>query len=421
MADLPPQMRTMWEQRARRLTHTLIVSGALNLGLLTTVLHNIWRGEKILISSNGTFKERIASLEESSYGAVLLELSQLSFLDLVDLLKDTTPVELGLLRRDLALAVLHSIHQLDLERALGTLPSQVRLLHLEIPGSESPLEMRLFLGLQPEQFAAISQFVREERWPFTPSGLFTELKKGGAQADPSLIDAFSTTSHFYAVAALFSRTGLNIDKKILISLLLEGDWELLDSFAKEPAVPPELLWQKRREFLLAHLTRGSRIAARILVETDTEALLRRLTDGEAAQILSLLSTHTPNFEKFLRGLLASPRSDPIWQAASERLHSFTGERSAQALSPPHSVAYAPLALHPVLGAVPGSVSGELPRPQTHAARHFVSHLVKEGDSLWKIARLYGVTIDAIMEENNLENERLRPGTQLMIPRGSEGE
>ncbi len=388
MSELSPQIGLLWERRARSLTQLLIFSGALNLGLLTTVLYNLWNGEKILPPQEA----RLELAAESSYAAALLELSRSPLSELIDLLKDTTPIEQGLLRRDLALSVLYSVQKLDLERALGSLPQQTRLLQLQVPDQSAPLELRLFLGLSNEQFAAISQFVRQERWPFTPSGLFAELARQGAHADPSLIDAFSTTSHFYAVSALFSRTGLNIDKKVLISMLLEGGWDLLSQFVAAPPVPPEQLWQRRREFLLAHLGQGSRIAARILVETDTEALLRRLTDEQATQILNLLSTHTPSFERFVRGLLASPRSDLVWQAAESRLHSFTGE-----LRPPP-----PPLPHPP---PPGEVEPPLRR----------MHLVQEGDSLWKIARRYSVTIDALMEENNLDNERLRPGAQLLIP------
>lgn len=389
MSELSPQIGLVWQRRARLLTQLLVFSGALNLGLLTTVLYNLWKGEKILPPQEA----RLELPAESSYAAALLELSHSPLSELIDLLKDTTPIEQGLLRRDLALAVLYSVQKLDLERALGSLPQQTRLLQLKIPDQNLPLEFRLFLGLSGEQFAAITQFVRQEKWPFTPSGLFAELARQGAHADPSLIDAFSTTSHFYAVSALFSRTGLNIDKKVLISMLLEGGWDLLNNFVTSPPVPPEQLWQRRRELLLAHLGCGSRIAARILVETDTEALLRRLSDEQATQILVLLSTHTPSFERFVRGLLASPRSDLVWQAAADRLHSFTGELRPP--PPPH-----------ILSPPPAEVA-ETPLRRIH--------LVQEGDSLWKIAKCYSVTIDALMEENNLDNERLRPGAQLLIP------
>ncbi len=43
------------------------------------------------------------------------------------------------------------------------------------------------------------------------------------------------------------------------------------------------------------------------------------------------------------------------------------------------------------------------------------HTIEAGDSLWKIARKYHVTVEEIMKVNNLESERLRLGRQLEIP------
>src|SRR5690606_18247158 len=44
------------------------------------------------------------------------------------------------------------------------------------------------------------------------------------------------------------------------------------------------------------------------------------------------------------------------------------------------------------------------------------HTVKAGDSLWKIAREYGVPMDALIEANGVRNPSLlRIGQQLTIP------
>ncbi len=46
----------------------------------------------------------------------------------------------------------------------------------------------------------------------------------------------------------------------------------------------------------------------------------------------------------------------------------------------------------------------------------VIHIVKQGDSVWSIAKAYGVTTDSILKENNLtESSVLQIGDKLMVP------
>lgn len=41
--------------------------------------------------------------------------------------------------------------------------------------------------------------------------------------------------------------------------------------------------------------------------------------------------------------------------------------------------------------------------------------VRQGDTLYRISRAYGVTVPALMQANNLPNETIRPGQRLTIP------
>ena len=47
------------------------------------------------------------------------------------------------------------------------------------------------------------------------------------------------------------------------------------------------------------------------------------------------------------------------------------------------------------------------------------HIVQRGENLWKIARMYRVSIEKIMEYNHLENDRLKVGKKLQIPPAKE--
>ena len=44
-----------------------------------------------------------------------------------------------------------------------------------------------------------------------------------------------------------------------------------------------------------------------------------------------------------------------------------------------------------------------------------THLVRKGDTLWSIARRYGVTVDSIQTANHLADRPIQPGMKLAIP------
>jgi LysM repeat protein len=44
-----------------------------------------------------------------------------------------------------------------------------------------------------------------------------------------------------------------------------------------------------------------------------------------------------------------------------------------------------------------------------------THVVQSGENLWKIARKYKVSIDALKKANRLDTDKLRPGKELVIP------
>ena len=48
-----------------------------------------------------------------------------------------------------------------------------------------------------------------------------------------------------------------------------------------------------------------------------------------------------------------------------------------------------------------------------------THVVEQGDNLWKIARKYHVSVEELMRTNRMDSEKLRPGEQIEIPEKSE--
>lgn len=57
----------------------------------------------------------------------------------------------------------------------------------------------------------------------------------------------------------------------------------------------------------------------------------------------------------------------------------------------------------------------IPRKSTTPNENTTIYIVKRGDSLWKIANDYGVTVDVLKELNNLTTNGLQIGQQLIVP------
>lgn len=65
--------------------------------------------------------------------------------------------------------------------------------------------------------------------------------------------------------------------------------------------------------------------------------------------------------------------------------------------------------------LPGRVtSATSTRPQGQIQAADGIHVVQRGDSLWTIARRYGLTVAELLRYNRLDNERLMPGQQLRL-------
>ena len=50
-----------------------------------------------------------------------------------------------------------------------------------------------------------------------------------------------------------------------------------------------------------------------------------------------------------------------------------------------------------------------------------NYVVKQGDSLYKIAKEYGVTVNDLLEANGLKNALIYPNQVLIIPLNNNGE
>jgi LysM domain len=402
----------------RRLTWALFFSGTLNIVLLSLMFYLVIR-EKPPIPYY-ELKPPVEKVAETPLALdptnadTLRSFRKLSLEQLIAKLSQSQQVENGYTVRDLALASLVAFHQFDLARALlrADLPEQRRkiLIGRHLDGSSA--EIAIFPGLSDVHFHTIIRFANREEWPLTSKGLFVKLKnmlqKSGTK-DNSLIETFYATSEFRAVERLFNRSEIPIQKEELLKVILEGNWNSLNTFLQQQRLQQDLSALKRQYFLMHYVEQGSSSAAYLLLKTDMEFAARKIPDRQVLAVLQLLTWKTPEATQFATIQLGSPRSDEVLKMAAQRLYGFEGE----VLPEPFDRLKALSRFAPKLSEIPLSTS--IPNPKVTTTKSQKIYIVQSGDSLWKISRQFKVDMQEIKKINHLESDSLRPGLSLQIP------
>lgn len=380
-------------KKLRVLTVALIFSGVLNIGLIATCLFTGGEESKAHPFAHPVVQERGST--ETTMDRYFTQLKPLSFSGLVSCLTNKDPVSEGYLKRDLALTALVAFHHFHIEKALSGVPLQKREIVLS-DGTRGDL----FPGLANNHFDAIIRFAYEEKWPLTTEGLFKLLKKG--PNDKSLCQAFSMTPEFRSLEMLFQKTKQPVE--ILLKLVSEGSWDILGKFSNEQTELLDLSVERRRSLLLGYLKMGSKTAAQILLNTETPFILKKLDDQGTVELLSLLTEKSSAAELLCLELLRSPRSDAVWEAAVKNLYAYAGHETPT-----------PFNLKAVMSQfIPSSIPPKEEK-KIERIKEGRQHVVKEGDTFWKIARLYNVNVDELVQANGVDKNSLRPGMTLNIP------
>jgi hypothetical protein len=397
-----------WMNKFRVITLSLIFSGALNIGLIAAFI------VFMVQERNKTYSVQAPKISEMTVEAQNLSLlaaySKLTFRELSSLLTNTDTVEDGFSKRDLALAALVSFHDFNLEKAIGAPPAQRRTLQLN---NDAKSSVEIYPGLTEDQFQAILHFAYLEKWPLTAHGLFVALQKSPKPRDSALVQAFIVTPEFSALQALFQKTEAAPSPELLVDLACDGNWQTLDGFVREQSQMMDLSEDRRRRLILSYLALESPTAASLLLQTDFLFALKRLDDKG---ILVLIEHALPGelVQKFCIELLQSARSDAIWAKSAEILYRMANEEMPQPFDRAKAIArFAPAAVAKT--PAPAPLQSAAPAVRETAAR---THVVKEGESLWKIARQYHVKLDDLIAVNNLSKDRIKPGMTLKIPQGT---
>ena len=390
-----------WIRRTKWLTQALIVSGTLNIGLIATFAYFALKDKQqsLAIELKPAVKER--SPVNASNEQFLRAYSLLPYQELILRLENKDLIEEGLAKRDIALACLVAFHHFNLDKALGGINLQKRLVTLRNSDGAESIEVGVYPGLADFQFQAILQYARTEKWPLTSQGLFYEIKRSMAPHDPSLLEAFYLSNEFHAIQTLFTKSGLPLTFEKLIELLCQGEWKMVADFAAGQRQALDFSLDRRRSFLLPYLGCHSPIAAELLLRNDYEFVFKHLDDAHILIILDTLDIQTAELQTLAKELLTSPRTDAVWKKAVATLYAAAHEPIPEPYDHQQAIAR-------FVQSTPPQAA-----PAPTLQKRF--HTVEAGDSLWKIARKYHVTIEELMKVNHLETERLRLGKQLEIP------
>ncbi len=405
-----------WMQRARFLTQTLILSGTLNIGLLSSIIYFNLRDKMTAIS----YEVPSSIKPEFTNEQVLRAYSRASFQDLLLRLESKDLIEEGYSKRDLALACLTAFHHFNIEKALGGILLQKRLVAFRNAEGNEMVELVSFVGLKDEHFEALLQFARTEKWPLTPKGVFFEISRMKMPCDPSLLEAFYCTAEFHNLYALMQKNIPEISRSRVIDLLKEGTWDLVKRFSDSLRVYQSYNVETFREFLVScALDKHSKIAMDFLSQYEMEYMLKKFDDTQLMICLDLQAGEKEKMEPLARQLLVSQRSDNLRKKAALVLYALAGEEAplvydyTQALHRfgPKKVFLEQKA--PVI-LLASSQKGDSKAPVLAVLKKGMVHKVQAGDSLWKIAKKYGVSVESIMKLNHLESDRLKLGKDLQI-------
>lgn len=405
----------MYLKRVRRLIAALAVSGFLNIILLTTIFYSMVKERSPALyceQSPALQPNKQASIITTETGShTILRLQTLPYEKLVTLLNSTIPVENGYCERDLALSCLVEFHYFDLDRALhgSTQRLQKRMITYGRRTDGSPAMLTIYPALSEDSFNSIIKFANHEQWPQTAKGLFHILKQKKELSDSSLLDAFYLTPTFAAIEPLFRRLEVPIEKKEIVTILIEGGWQTLFNFAKQQRLYGDVSNERRQQILLEYIANGSPSAAAMLLKIDAPFAIKKLDDQQVLSILTLLTKKMDESEKFALAMLSSPRSDAVWKMAATRLYGFASEEI------PSNLQYQ-TALKRFAPTTAEFKSKSIEKPmETKKPQADRLYIVQEGDTLWKVSRKFNIDVAQLKRYNKLTSDTLKPNTAIRVP------
>lgn len=388
-------------------SQALILSVATNIGLICSLVYLAAQrdfSDNQVTHSTELAESRILYVSSSSV-EVLSDFFRMSFQQLFEYLADDTLVEEGYRKRDYALACLVSYHHFDIERALSGTELQKRSVEFIHTDGGERIKIILFPGIDDQQFEAIEYFGKTEKWPLTNQGLFFALQESKRQGSlpKSLKETFFLTPEFNTVWTVFNGTENLLGLDEILNFMLQSDWKYLRAFHENCLQRHEYSKEVQREFLLHLIEQKSKLAAKFLIEKDLNFVVDKLDDARVIYLLSLIDLETENALGFAKNLVTSLRSDAVHKSAAIKLYELSERAVPSVLS--MAKVYEDF----------GLIAKKAPESKLKNVAKKI-HVVSKGDSLWKVAKVYGVDINELKKVNGLVTSPLiKPGMKLVIP------
>jgi hypothetical protein len=264
--------------------------------------------------------------------------------------------------------------------------------------AENGQKFPLFLNLTDDDFKKIIHFAVTEKWPFNTEKLFLVIKEQGVTVDASLLQFFFQSEEYFAMERFFAGGPFPLQRKVLLTLIREGNWQIIHQFSESQKLQFELSDKKRRDLLLSYIKLGSKTAALLLLYSDMDFAMKHLDDSSALTVLKLLPEKSEKGILFANGLINSLRNDALKGEA--QLYLSGDKEVAQKLNNRPAEG----SLKPVFREVPPKAPSQN------------QHIVQSGESLWSISRKYKVPVEEIVRLNQLKNTTsLREGKILKLP------
>lgn len=370
-----PAFKNPFVQKMKMLTHLLVLSIGVNIAFGATLVYNFAIKDKEMFTA-GSLPEVAIRREHS---ALLQSFFQMSFDELVLELSSNVEISDGYRICDLALAILSTYHYLDLAKALmGEELEEREVMFTHVDGGES-FPLCLYPNVKEHHYALIKGYIKENKYPFTAEGLFSELKVLKEKSPTDLVAAFMLSKEYIALYTFVSRFFQGLAKEKLLLLLIDGTYKDIERFyylyLENMDKPREMI----RYFLGTYTRLSSKYAAEMWVEIDQDYILSQLSNEEITAILKLTSN-----QSFLTKVNESLRGSEVRKIAKQKLP-----------------------LQEIQNKIEEQVDQEAKGEE---------YIVQSGDSLWKIAHRHKITINTLKSFNNLQTDVLKPGQTLVIPR-----
>lgn len=297
----------------------------------------------------------------------LKDMSNASLEELFSLLKDETylygrPLKLW------ALSMLMIAHHIDITPVLSK-----PLTYTTLTG---PSVQWLLPNIDNKEFSVIIEYLQSRKYPYTSKGLFLILEKTVEEGwvDEDCLYHFCLTPEFLYLRTLLA--GAEIRASSIASLarmVIRCGAELFFALCSEENRNTIISDAQRQKILKSYLDCEESLAALLLLVHDSDAVLHEFCDEDLQKVIRLLPENSPYSHDFLSKLSCSPRREQLSKSDLIRDAVIVQENQDR------------------------------------------EYIIQEGDSLWLIARKFGIPMEKIIQRNRLTHDRLLPGKVLKLP------